>query len=205
MRVGIRCRRGAPSGRTLPPERDLAWGEGSSVRRAQAWEPRLDGCCVPNVASGVGVGAASRRTPRFGRPGASRPVTQLGILNLVPVRFARQQNLVRPLRNLTSLSLHRVHVTDDELECFLSNSLALEKLHLSICGEIICLKIPCVLQKFSILRVFGCWRLRVIESKATKSLLFTHPWKCKTLTCRHIANQEIKCRIESKGSLLCSF
>ena len=63
---------------------------------------------------------------------AFRPTAQLG-----------------PLRNLTSLSLHRVHVTEDELECFLSNSLALEKLHLSICGEIICL------QKFSCLRVFG--------------------------------------------------
>ena len=136
------------------------------MRRAQVWESRLDGCCVPNVASGVGVGAASRRTPRFGRPGASRPVTQLGILNLVLVPFARQQNLVRPLRNLTSLSLHRVHVTDDELECFLSNSLALEKLHLSICGEIICLKIPRALQKLSSLTVSKCCWLRVIESKA---------------------------------------
>ncbi|CAO2169773.1 unnamed protein product [Urochloa humidicola] len=71
-----------------------------------------------------------------------------------------------PLRNLTSLSLRFVHVTGDELECFLSNSLALERLDLSNCSKIICLKIPCMLQKFSCLGVIGCWRLREIESKA---------------------------------------
>ncbi|CAL4996306.1 unnamed protein product [Urochloa decumbens] len=71
-----------------------------------------------------------------------------------------------PLRNLTSLNLHSVRVTGDELECFLSNSLALEQLDLSSCNEILCLKIPRVLQKFRCLRLLGCERLREIESKA---------------------------------------
>lgn len=53
------------------------------------------------------------------------------------------------------------------MECFLSNStIALEQLNLSNCEEIICLKIPCVLQKLSCLVVAGCCRLRVIESNA---------------------------------------
>jgi hypothetical protein len=42
MRVGIRCRRGAPTGRTLPPEQDLARDKGSSMRRARVWELRPD-------------------------------------------------------------------------------------------------------------------------------------------------------------------
>uniref|UniRef100_A0A0A9B599 F-box domain-containing protein n=1 Tax=Arundo donax TaxID=35708 RepID=A0A0A9B599_ARUDO len=71
-----------------------------------------------------------------------------------------------PLRSLTSMCLHYVRITGDELECLLSKSLALKQLDLSDCMEIICLKIPCVLQQFSCLRVHGCWRLREIESKA---------------------------------------
>lgn len=70
------------------------------------------------------------------------------------------------LRSLTSLHLNDVRITWDELECLLCNSLALEQLVLECCEEIICLKIPCSLQRFSSLRVIGCYRLRVIESKA---------------------------------------
>ncbi|KAL6857145.1 hypothetical protein ACP4OV_018527 [Aristida adscensionis] len=71
-----------------------------------------------------------------------------------------------PLRSLTSLCLRYVRITGDELECFLSNSLALMQLELKKCKEIICLNIPCVLQQFSYLSVFCCRNLRVIESKA---------------------------------------
>lgn len=71
-----------------------------------------------------------------------------------------------PLRSLTTICLHYVCITGVELECLLSNSLALEQLELSNCKQIICLKIPCVLQKFGCLSIFGCWRLQVIESKA---------------------------------------
>ncbi|KAL6856937.1 hypothetical protein ACP4OV_018319 [Aristida adscensionis] len=71
-----------------------------------------------------------------------------------------------PLRSLTSLHLQSVCITGDELECFLSNSLALEKLDIFSCDEIIFLKIPGVLQQFSSLSVESCWNLQGIESKA---------------------------------------
>ncbi|XP_062196209.1 uncharacterized protein LOC133899246 [Phragmites australis] len=71
-----------------------------------------------------------------------------------------------PLRTLTSLCLHYVRITGDELECLLSNSLALRQLFLYDCKEIIFLKIPCVLQQLSCLTVTDCWRLQVIEIKA---------------------------------------
>ncbi|KAL6637129.1 hypothetical protein ACP70R_024701 [Stipagrostis hirtigluma subsp. patula] len=70
-----------------------------------------------------------------------------------------------PLRKLTSLCLCSVHISGDELECFLCNSPALEQLDLSDCKEIICLKIPCELQQLRCLKV-NCWWLRAIESKA---------------------------------------
>ncbi|KAL5199917.1 hypothetical protein ABZP36_021120 [Zizania latifolia] len=71
-----------------------------------------------------------------------------------------------PFRRLTSLELSWVCITGDELECLLSNSLALEKLALYNCEEIIFLKIPCVLQQLSCLTVLGCYRLQAIECKA---------------------------------------
>uniref|UniRef100_A0A0A9GDM3 F-box domain-containing protein n=1 Tax=Arundo donax TaxID=35708 RepID=A0A0A9GDM3_ARUDO len=74
-----------------------------------------------------------------------------------------------PLRCLTSLCLDSVRVTGDELECLLSNSLALEQLDLRSCKEIIVLKIPCMLLQLSSLSVMTCWRLQVIE-QSSKSL-----------------------------------
>ncbi|GJN12650.1 hypothetical protein PR202_ga30945 [Eleusine coracana subsp. coracana] len=59
-----------------------------------------------------------------------------------------------PLRSLRSLHLRAVHITGDELACLLSNALALEKLILDGCKEIIYLKIPCVLQKLSYFECF---------------------------------------------------
>jgi hypothetical protein len=49
MRAGIRCRRGAPTEQTLPPEQDLAHDKGSSVRRARVWELRPDGRRILDV------------------------------------------------------------------------------------------------------------------------------------------------------------
>jgi hypothetical protein len=41
MRAGVvGCKHGAPSRQALPPERDLAWVEGSCVRRARVWKLR---------------------------------------------------------------------------------------------------------------------------------------------------------------------
>ncbi|CAL5004513.1 unnamed protein product [Urochloa decumbens] len=71
-----------------------------------------------------------------------------------------------PLQSLTSLRLWEVRITGDELECLLSNSLALEKLELFECNGILCLRIPCELQRFSRLRISACGRLKLIECKA---------------------------------------
>ncbi|KAJ1258123.1 hypothetical protein BS78_10G050000 [Paspalum vaginatum] len=70
------------------------------------------------------------------------------------------------LASLTSLQLICVRITGDELECLLTNSLALEQLVLTCCKEIICLRVPCALQRFSYLRVQACLRLQLIECKA---------------------------------------
>uniref|UniRef100_A0A0E0DF86 Uncharacterized protein n=1 Tax=Oryza meridionalis TaxID=40149 RepID=A0A0E0DF86_9ORYZ len=71
-----------------------------------------------------------------------------------------------PLRSLSNLHLLYVSITWAELECLLSNSLALEHLELNHCKGIICLKIPCTLQQLSSLNVVECSGLKVIESKA---------------------------------------
>uniref|UniRef100_K3YMX2 At1g61320/AtMIF1 LRR domain-containing protein n=1 Tax=Setaria italica TaxID=4555 RepID=K3YMX2_SETIT len=54
-----------------------------------------------------------------------------------------------PFRSLRSLCLFFVSITWEELECLLSNSLALEHLDLTHCKEIIRLKIPCTLQQLT--------------------------------------------------------
>lgn len=70
------------------------------------------------------------------------------------------------LRNLTKLYLDNVCITGGELGFLLSNSFTLMQLELAFCTEIICLKIPCVLEQFSCLTVSGCSMLQIIESKA---------------------------------------
>lgn len=70
------------------------------------------------------------------------------------------------LKNMTSLHLRDVHITGNELGCLFSSSSALERLELHGCHRIVCLEIPCLLQRLRYLRVFACERLKVIESKA---------------------------------------
>ncbi|KAJ1264381.1 hypothetical protein BS78_09G258800 [Paspalum vaginatum] len=68
--------------------------------------------------------------------------------------------------SLTNLCLHHVQIKDDELQCLLSNSPALEELDLYGCPEIVFLKIPCGLQRFSFLRAMDCCGVQMIECKA---------------------------------------
>ncbi|PAN49442.1 hypothetical protein PAHAL_9G449600 [Panicum hallii] len=70
------------------------------------------------------------------------------------------------LKNLTSVTLHDVRITEEELGCLLSNSSALEQLNLVYCNKITCLKIPCLMKRLSCFSVLQCDKLRVIESKA---------------------------------------
>ncbi|CAL4984326.1 unnamed protein product [Urochloa decumbens] len=70
------------------------------------------------------------------------------------------------MSSLKKLNLHSVHITGEELYGFLSNSCALEQLRITNCNDIICLKIPCLLQKLYILDVLGCSKLEMIDSNA---------------------------------------
>ena len=55
------------------------------------------------------------------------------------------------MSSLTNLDLRSVNITGEELYSFLSNSCTLEQFRLCNCNDIICLKIPCLLQKLDIL------------------------------------------------------
>ncbi|KAL6873998.1 hypothetical protein ACP4OV_014080 [Aristida adscensionis] len=70
------------------------------------------------------------------------------------------------LKNVTTLCLREMRITEDELGCLFSGSIALERLELTYCNKIICLKIPCHMQRLSYLCVGSCERLKAIESNA---------------------------------------
>lgn len=67
---------------------------------------------------------------------------------------------------LRKLQLFWVHITVDELGCFISNSSALEHLTLKYCNTITYLKIPSLLQHLSYLTVAACTNLQTIECSA---------------------------------------
>ncbi|KAE8784981.1 F-box protein [Hordeum vulgare] len=75
---------------------------------------------------------------------------------------------VAGLACLTKLHLFKVDITGDELGCFLSNSFAIEELNLIKCGNVIHLKIPCLLRRLNCLAVQQCGalKLKVTENKA---------------------------------------
>ncbi|CAL5082204.1 unnamed protein product [Urochloa decumbens] len=60
--------------------------------------------------------------------------------------------------------------------CLLPDSFALERLELSFCNKIICLKIPRVLLRLSYLEVVACNYLQVIESEAPNLSSFCIRW-----------------------------
>lgn len=70
------------------------------------------------------------------------------------------------LKALTNLQLNAVSITGDELGCLLCNSVALERLVIRYCREIVCLKIPCMLRRLRHLQVISCGSLQVIDNKA---------------------------------------
>ncbi|XBI82330.1 hypothetical protein VPH35_091042 [Triticum aestivum] len=76
------------------------------------------------------------------------------------------------LRSLTSLEFFRVRITEDELRCLFSSSIALEKLVLRSCNELSFLEIPSLLQRLNHLVVMDCGNLEVIKSKAPNLYIF---------------------------------
>uniref|UniRef100_A0A452ZUA1 At1g61320/AtMIF1 LRR domain-containing protein n=1 Tax=Aegilops tauschii subsp. strangulata TaxID=200361 RepID=A0A452ZUA1_AEGTS len=65
------------------------------------------------------------------------------------------------LRRLTSLLLSHVGITEEGLGLLLSKSSALQRLEFFYCSEIICLRIPCTLQKLNFLNIVGTKKMRV--------------------------------------------
>ncbi|KAJ1257006.1 hypothetical protein BS78_K237900 [Paspalum vaginatum] len=67
---------------------------------------------------------------------------------------------------LTNLCLDWVRITGEELYSFLSSACALVRCTLSDCNDIVCLKMPSLLQKLDALSVIGCDKLEMIDSNA---------------------------------------
>ncbi|KAL6630640.1 hypothetical protein ACP70R_028491 [Stipagrostis hirtigluma subsp. patula] len=70
------------------------------------------------------------------------------------------------LRGLTILHLCLFRITGGKLGFVLSHSFALEQLEIRYCDEIVCLKVPRLLQRLRYLEVFGCSRLKLIDNEA---------------------------------------
>ncbi|XP_010239145.1 uncharacterized protein LOC100843086 [Brachypodium distachyon] len=68
--------------------------------------------------------------------------------------------------SLTRVDLNSVHITGEELSCFMSNSCSLEQLCLSGCDDMIFLKAPCLLLRLNLLDVMSCMMLEVIDINA---------------------------------------
>ncbi|TVT98466.1 hypothetical protein EJB05_56231, partial [Eragrostis curvula] len=77
------------------------------------------------------------------------------------------------MRSLKSVRLSDVKITEDELGCFFSCTISLEKLDVCRCQEITLLMIPSLLLQLRILDVFDCGRLQMIEIYARKVTTFS--------------------------------
>jgi len=76
--------------------------------------------------------------------------------------------------NLKSLDLFYVHITEKGLELLLSKSCVLERLQIYSSSEIICLKIPCTLQKLKFLIIKSSKKIRVVEISAPNLSTFDY-------------------------------
>uniref|UniRef100_K4A0R6 At1g61320/AtMIF1 LRR domain-containing protein n=1 Tax=Setaria italica TaxID=4555 RepID=K4A0R6_SETIT len=79
-------------------------------------------------------------------------------------------------KSLKKLHLYCVGISGDELGYLLPVSVALEQLELAYCNEIICLKIPHVLQRLSCLDVAACHNLQMIKSEAPNLSSLCFEW-----------------------------
>ena len=95
------------------------------------------------------------------------------------------------LRRLTRLQLYHVDITDEGLGHLLLKSSALEHMVVISCNKIICLRIPCTLQKLTFLRVASCGWLESVHINAptlstfycvgilVKDISVADPWQLK--------------------------
>nr|AAP53491.2 expressed protein [Oryza sativa Japonica Group] len=96
-------------------------------------------------------------------------ITSLQSLSLSSCGFHPTEGMTTLLgcwKSMSTVCLHRVAITDEELGFFLAGCLVLERLDLSFCNSIGALKIPSALRRLRSLRVRSCRMLRTIESGA---------------------------------------
>uniref|UniRef100_A0A0E0L503 At1g61320/AtMIF1 LRR domain-containing protein n=1 Tax=Oryza punctata TaxID=4537 RepID=A0A0E0L503_ORYPU len=104
------------------------------------------------------------------------------------------------LHCLRTLHLSMVCTTGDDLGCFLSDSFNLEQLILTYCGEINCLKTPCLLRRLCYLKVVGCKALKEIDIKAPNLSTFFYDGYLIHISLGHslkVKNLEISCYFQS--------
>lgn len=102
--------------------------------------------------------------------GSGKSIQQLHLTNCA----LRPTTGLGCLRSLTSLEFLYVRITEDELRCLFSSSIALEELTLRSCNELSFLEIPSLLQRLSHLVVWDCGNLKVIKSKAPNLYSFDY-------------------------------
>jgi hypothetical protein len=78
------------------------------------------------------------------------------------------------LKRLKSLDLFMVNITEEGLGHFLSKSFALEQLVLFACSGIVCLGLPCTLQKLKLLRVTHNKMMQVVQIDAPNLCSFQY-------------------------------
>uniref|UniRef100_K3ZL08 At1g61320/AtMIF1 LRR domain-containing protein n=2 Tax=Setaria italica TaxID=4555 RepID=K3ZL08_SETIT len=100
----------------------------------------------------------------FIKPG----ITELAFLHLASCDFHPTEGprLLGCSRSLSTVCLHNVRITGDEVGFFLSSCFALERLDLSKCSMITSLKIPRVLHKLRIVQLHMCQVLQTVEINA---------------------------------------
>ncbi|KAF8684397.1 hypothetical protein HU200_044290 [Digitaria exilis] len=108
------------------------------------------------------------------------------------------------LRTLTRLHLCDVCISRGELGSLLSSSLTLEQLEIMYCDGIVCLKVPCILQRLSYLKVLGCSRLRVIDSAAPNIYSFYFAGDCRIKLSLGAALQMKDLHMSFSGAVHCT-
>ncbi|XBI94159.1 hypothetical protein VPH35_030853 [Triticum aestivum] len=103
----------------------------------------------------------------FGKQAAS----SIEHLNISKCTFQPMETLGY-FERLKSLDLFRVCITEEGLWKLLSKSFSLEQLEIFLCNEIICLKIPCTVQKLNFLIVTSCQKIQVIDISAPNLFTF---------------------------------
>lgn len=143
---------------------------------------KVDYCSLSNwlhIAVTAGIEELTMLLPRYSEVAYNFPCSSLVSGSENSIKYLQLAGCAfRPTAGLDcwgrlkKLSLISVLISGDELEGLLSSSFTLEWLRLSSCSEIVCVKIPCHLQRLSFLEVGQCKKLQEIKSNAPNMSTF---------------------------------